>query len=209
MRIYDISVPFSGNLPIYAGDPGVSIENTSRIADGKRSNVSRFTFGCHSGTHIDAPKHFIDGGKTISDLPPEFFIGPAVVVECFGTPVITKDHINAIAADLDRKFVLLHTDNGDAMLEPEFCTRSVHLTGEAAETLCVRGIRGVGIDYLSVDMFRSPDFAAHYALLSKEKLIVEGIRLTGIPAGEYILSALPLNIPGGNGFPVRAILVEA
>jgi arylformamidase len=206
MKLLDITAPFSPALPVYNGDPSLTVEETSRIADGKRANVSRFTFGCHTGTHIDAPKHFLDDGKTIADLPPEHFAGSAVVVEIFGCPAIGAAEIDAIPGDLDGKIVLLHTDNGDAMLDSTFRTDFVHLTGEGAEALCRRGIRGIGIDYLSVDAYGSPDFAAHMALLTREKLILEGILLTDIPAGEYFLWALPLNIPGGNGFPVRAVL---
>jgi len=207
MKLYDISVPFSIGLPVYGEDPPIITTDTDTIAAGGVANVTRFEFSCHTGTHIDAPKHFIDGGKTISDLPLCHFVGPAIVVEAFGKPAMDEGDINAIPGDISGKFILLHTDNGDAMLDGKFRGDYVYITEAAAKSLCERGVKGVGLDYLSVDPFGSKTFPAHMALLGAGMIILEGIRLTGIRPGEYLLSCAPLNIPGGNGFPVRAYLM--
>lgn len=205
MKVYDISAPFSEKLPVYTGDPALTICDAKA---GSLANVSTLAFGTHTGTHVDVPKHLIDGGKALSDFPAETFLGDSVVAEALGKPVILKEDVEGIPGDIGGKIVLFKTDNGDAMLEPAFRTKYVHMDPAAAKALTDRGVKGAGIDYLSVDEYGSTGFGSHMILLGNGLFILEGAVLTHVPPGEYFLSALPLNIPGGNGCPVRAVLID-
>ena len=207
MKLYDISLPFSEKLPPFGGENRLTATETMRIRDGAKANVTAFIFGSHTGTHIDAPKHFLDDAATIADLPLSHFMGPALVVEVFGKSEVRAEDIAAIPGDISGKIILFHTDNADMMLDSAFHTVFASIGGDAAKALCDRGVKGVGIDYLSVDPYDLGEFPAHYSLLGAGMLVLEGIRLSGIAPGEYYLFAVPLLIPGGNGFPVRAFLM--
>ena len=208
MKIYDVTVPISEGVPIYSGDPAVKIETPSTIADGDPANVSHLCFGAHTGTHVDAPNHFIDGTRRLDELDLEKLVGPCTVVELDETVfAIRPEHLPA-AGSAER--ILFKTRNSAFWNEPErgFRTDFTYITPEAASLLAGGGVKLVGIDYLSVEKFGSEDFAAHVALLEKEVVIVEGLDLRDVPAGEYEIVCLPLKYVGGtgDGAPARTIL---
>ncbi len=205
MNYYDISVPLSPNSPTFPGDPTISFSPHYQIDNGDVCNLTTYSFGSHSATHIDVPLHFLADGKSVSDMPIERFIGPALVVDATGCDIIAAEHV----ANLDiapGMNILFKTDNKDALLCSEFKKDFVHVGIEAAEILSLKKVNMVGVDYLSVEGFGSKDFKVHKTLLSNNIILLEGIRLTNIEPGEYTLSALPIYIPGANGSPVRAIL---
>jgi arylformamidase len=194
-------------MPVYEGDPGIEITAWSALAKGNSSNVSVLQFGAHTGTHVDAPAHFIEGARRIDALSLESLIGPARVIQV-PDEVLEIDPGFLATCDLDGvERVLFHTRNSKFWSEG-FRKDFTHLSPEAAEILVDLGVKLVGTDYLSIEKFHSGHHRTHLALLSKNVIIVEGLNLTGIEAGDYELICLPLKIAegSGDGSPARAVL---
>jgi arylformamidase len=209
MRIHDISVPIHPSMPIWPGDPPVTIEPASRIARGGHSNISRLSLGNHSGTHLDPPIHFIPGGQTIDQLDLRVLYGPARVLDLTHVEqAITIEDLQAAKLDQREIRILFKTRNSLLWTKPGFQTGHVGLARDAAQWLVDRGVKLVGIDYLSVELFNSPEPFAHRALLSAGVIIVEGLDLSTISPKSYTLACLPLLIKDGDGAPARAILIE-
>ena len=211
MKIYDVTVAVSENVPIYEGDPRVSVDSVSRLADGDSANVSRLCCGLHTGTHVDAPNHFIDGTRRVDDLDLEKLIGRCVVVEIEeAVDAVESFHLPELDYDSGVERILFKTKNSAFWNEPEkgFRTDFTYITEAAARRLAEGGVKLVGIDYLSVEKFGSTDFATHMILLEKEIVILEGLDLRAVPPGEYELLCLPLKYRGGegDGAPARTIL---
>lgn len=211
MKIYDVTVAVSSGVPIYDGDPPVTIESVRRIADGDNANVSNLCFGAHTGTHIDAPNHFIDGTRRIEDLDVEKLVGPCRVIEMYDSVMaITHEHVAGLGG-VER--IVFKTRNSEFWNEPEkgFRKDFTYIEPAAARVLADAGVKLVGIDYLSVERFGSTDFATHITLLEKEVVILEGLDLRGVPEGDYELISLPLKYVGGtgDGAPARTILRKA
>jgi arylformamidase len=211
MKIYDVTVAVSENVPIYEGDPRVSVDSVSRLADGDSANVSRLCCGLHTGTHVDAPNHFIDGTRRVDDLDLEKLIGRCVVVEIEeAVDAIESFHLPELDYDSGVERILFKTKNSAFWNEPEkgFRTDFTYITEAAARRLAEGGVKLVGIDYLSVEKFGSTDFATHMILLEKEIVILEGLDLRAVPPGAYELLCLPLKYRGGegDGAPARTIL---
>lgn len=210
MPIYDVTVPLSNELPTYPGDPGIQIGDASSLANGDSANVSVLNFGAHTGTHVDAPAHFIDGGSTVESIPLDALIGEAVVVE------VPEDHLVVdeafvtanVAPGTER--VLFKTRNSAFWSEtpPQFHKDFTHLNLQAATWLRDQGAKLIGIDYLSIERFKSGNHEVHLALLSKGVVILEGLNLGNVPAGRYELICLPLRLRSslGDGAPARAVL---
>lgn len=210
MRIYDVSVPLHHQMPTYPGDPGIEINDWLSLANGDPANVSLLHFGAHTGTHVDAPAHFIAGASRVDSLPLEILIGPALVIEVPATlDRIDRAFIEGITSS-DYNRILFKTRNSQLWQRQglAFQENYVYLTHEAALALLERGTKLVGIDYLSVEGFNSNNFLTHLALLENEVIILEGLDLSGVPPGEYELICLPLKIAGGagDGAPARAVL---
>jgi arylformamidase len=207
MPIYDISVPIKSGMPVYEGDPGIDIQPWSALAKGDSANVSFLHFGAHTGTHVDAPAHFIEGTRKIDALSFEALIGPARVIRV-PDDVTEIDPDFLASCNLDRiKRVLFHTRNSGFWNEG-FRKDFTHLSPEAAQKLVDMGVKLVGIDYLSIEKFHSGHHRTHLALLSNDVVIVEGLNLSDIPPGDYELICLPLKIAegAGDGSPARAVL---
>jgi arylformamidase len=210
MRIYDVSVQVSESTPTYPGDPHVEIEQWAALARGDAANVSMLHLGAHTGTHVDAPAHFIEGAPRVCSLPLEVLIGAARVVEV-STEVQAIEAEHIAAADLaGAKRVLFKTRNSAFWNDTSagFRTDFTYITHGAARTLVELGVQLVGIDYLSVEQFKSGRFDTHTTLLSNGVVIVEGLDLREVAAGEYELICLPLRLTGGSGdgAPARVVL---
>ena len=206
MKIYDITAEISESLPIYGGKRP-KVTDLQQIKKGDTYNFSSLEFTTHTGTHVDTPLHFIDNGSGCDDIPLDYYYGRAKVIRLAVTEHVRKEDLlphNIEAGDI----ILLNTGQSQYMRQGELKTDFLALTPEAAEYLVEKKIKTVGIDYLSIDPYGTPDFPAHMALLGNNIAIIEGLVLEGVPEGTYTLSALPLKIPGGNGSPVRAILVN-
>ncbi|MBS1808860.1 MAG: cyclase family protein [Acidobacteria bacterium] len=209
MKIYDITVPFSVELPVYPGDPTVQISQVASLAAGDICTVSHLSFGSHTGTHVDPPAHFIAGKATLDQLPLEILIGKARVVdvgEISAIDVATLEAANL--AGVER--VLFKTRNSQLWQQGahEFERSFVYLETDAAERLVNLGVKLVGIDYLSIEKFNFDQPTTHYALLSKDVVVVEGLNLAEVAAGDYELICLPMKIKNGDGGPARVVLRE-
>jgi len=208
MKIYDVSVPLSAATPTYPGDPGIEIRDWLTIAAGDSANVSLLHFGAHSGTHVDAPAHFIKAGNTVSSLPLASLIGKAEVIEVpSNVSVINEAFVLAnCAAGSER--ILFKTRNSAFWKESEFRSDYTYLDKTAAAHLVKLQIKLVGIDYLSIERFKSETFETHIVLLRNNIVVLEGLNLSEVPAGTYELICLPLKIAGGNGdgAPARTVL---
>ncbi len=210
MKIYDITVPISDTVPIYAGDPTVSFSTAASISNGDAANVSQISFGVHTGTHVDAPNHFIDGAKRVHEIDPEKLVGPCRVIQLPETVVaIEPEHVGDISGVCR---VLFKTQNSAFWAEPErgFRTDYTYLTPETARLLVDNGVVLVGIDYLSIEKSGSPGHPVHITLLEKEVVILEGVDLREVPAGDYGMICMPLKYigAGGDGSPARTMLWE-
>ncbi len=206
MRIYDITVPLSPALPVYPGDPEVTIMPLAQLQWGDAANVSRLVLSSHTGTHLDAPRHFFAEGLTIDGLDLHVLMGPARVCAFpHVTTHLTADDLRPLGL-AGTKRLLLQTPNAALWQKTGFQTNYVALTESAACLLVEMGVQLVGIDYLSVDAFERQDFPVHRILLGAGVLILEGLDLRAVPPGDYELLALPLLLQHGDGAPVRAIL---
>lgn len=177
----------------YPGDPEVRLERVSSIADGDVANLSRLDLGVHSGTHVDAPLHFLDGGAAVETLPLDVLVGPCVVV----------DGLDPAAVPAGAERVLFKTPNSHLWERDEFSEDFVKLDGDAARALVERGVRLVGIDYLSIG-----DEEAHRILLRAGVVAVEGLDLREAEPGEYRLVCAPLKLKGAEGAPARVLLLR-
>jgi arylformamidase len=183
----------------------VQVTPIAQLAQGDAANVSCLTLSSHSGTHLDAPRHFFTAGAPVDALDLEILLGPVRVCMLTTTTHITADDLRPLhLAGLRR--VLFKTTNSRLWATPGFQTSYVALTPSAATFLVEIGIQLVGIDYLSVDAFAQQDFPVHRILLGADVLILEGLNLQAVPPGEYDLIALPLLLKDGDGAPARVLL---
>jgi len=204
MRIYDITMPLSAELPFYPGDFPVEIVPWTRVAAGDSANVSRLTLCTHAGTHIDPPRHFDDLGLAVDELPLGLLIGRALVLEIPGVPLVDRTHLQQLPVHGVERLIL-KTGNSELWNREGFRPDFAALSVDGARFLVEAGVKLVGIDYLSVERVDG-DGEVHQTLLANGVLILEGLNLADVEPGEYELICLPLKIKGGDGAPVRALL---
>ena len=208
MKIYDVSVPISSELPTWPGDPRVSLTRASSIAKGDAANVSRLDAGVHTGTHVDAPVHFVDGATGIDAIPVETLVGPCLVVEA-NPPGLELRPEDLPAKDHRR--ILFKTRNSAlwAAGATQFDTEFVAVGLDLARRLVGEGKLLVGVDYLSVESYQAPfEHPVHHTLLAARVVVIEGLDLSQVEAGEYDLYCLPLKLVGSDGAPARTVLVR-
>ena len=205
-RLYDISMPVVSGGIVYPGNPEIRFSSHQAIARGDSANVSQVAFGSHTGTHVDAPRHFDDAGIGVDELPLDRLCGPAVLLH-FPDDVMSIGARELRDHDLGGHIrVLLKTRNSVLQTKPAFTRDYTYLAPDGAEHLVSRGVQLVGIDYLSVEQFKSGHHRAHHILLDAGVVIVEGLALVEPNAGSYELICLPLRLAGLDGAPARAIL---
>jgi arylformamidase len=204
VEIIDISIPIRPAMVVYEGDPPVLIERALSITEGAAANVSRLDFGVHSGTHVDAPVHFLEGEPGAESLPLDALVGSAEVVNATAVQdVLDEPALRGLAIPQGAERVLFKTTNSRLWELDEFTPDFVRLSGDGARYLVGRGVRLVGIDYLSVG-----DEEAHVELLRASVVPLESLDLRGVEPGTYRLICLPLPIAGSDGAPARAVLVR-
>lgn len=210
METYDISLTISPGMPVWPDDPRVILERIGKIEDGENSNVSRVDMSVHTGTHVDAPYHFLGGdAATVDELSLRVLTGRAYVLHLPDeVDQITSEVLENAEIPPRTRRLLFRTRNSQywAKGETEFQTDFVALTADGAQFLVDRGVRLVGIDYLSISPFRNSR-PTHEILLKAGMVIVEGLNLSGVSQGRYSLYCLPLKLAGSDGAPARAILV--
>jgi arylformamidase len=193
-------------MPTYAGEPGLRLEFHSSIAMGDSANVSNLCLGSHTGTHVDAPQHFLQGAATVEALPLEALVGAADVLQLDVDRDITAADLKVARLAPDARRLLLRTPNGRYWEENEFHTDFIGLTVDAAAWVADRPFLLVGIDYLSIERFQSQDYAVHRLLLAAGIVIVEGLDLRGVAPGRYQMACAPLKVVGAEGAPARVFL---
>lgn len=208
MRIYDITLTLSPEIPTWPGDPLFFMERFDKIEAGDNTNTTRFEMSAHTGTHVDAPYHFINHGKGVDQLSLKILTGRVYVLHLTDLSVIT-------AADLERadipprtRRLLIRTRNSEYWAKgvKEFQTDFVGLSADAADYLVKRGVKLIGVDYLSVAPYKQSR-PTHEILLRNNVIIVEGLNLAEVAQGRYMLYCLPLKLKGADGAPARAILI--
>jgi arylformamidase len=204
-RLLDISVPLASGMITFPGNPEFELQPIKRIAEGGSANVSRLVLGTHTGTHVDAPKHFFDGGAGVEALPLDLLIGRARVIQVRRRGGITQEDLATAGLREDLR-VLLKTQNSAFWKDQDFRQDFTHLTESAARYLVEQGVKVIGIDYLSIEQFKKPGAPAHRALLSEGVIIIEGLNLADVDAGMYEMYCLPLPVRGGDGSPARVVL---
>jgi arylformamidase len=210
MKIHDISLTVTNEMVVWPSDPKVKLERVNKIEEGKNANVSHLDMGVHTGTHVDAPFHFLPGEKTVETLQLDILIGQALVVEIpDSAAAITAVEVEQAAIPAGTVRVLFKTRNSTFWreTEPVFHTDFVGVSADGAEALVARGIRLVGLDYLSIAPYKKSR-PTHEVLLKAAMVVVEGLDLGGIAPGTYTLVCLPVKLGGSDGAPARAVLME-
>jgi arylformamidase len=211
MTIYDISLTISPDLPTWPGDPALEIKQFESIDKGSKTNCTSISTSVHVGTHVDAPHHFLNDGRTVEQLSLEVLTGHCYVLQLpDGVDAITSEVLDRSEIAPDMKRILFGTSNSHlwAKGEKEFQTDFVAITEDAAEWLVDHGVQLVGVDYLSVAPY-GDSTPTHTVLLKAGIVIVEGLNLSKVMRGFYDLYCLPLKIAGSDGAPARAILIQS
>jgi arylformamidase len=208
VRIYDVSVGISPQIPVWPGDPPVKLERTREIAKGANANVSRLEIGVHVGTHVDAPSHFIDGAPTVETLSMKTLNGRAYVIDLPEAEVLDAKTLEEAGIPPRTRRVLFKTRNSEFWPSEgsEFRPDFVAVDKSGAEWLVKKGVQLVGIDYLSIAPYKQSR-PTHRVLLDAGVVVIEGLDLREVSRGRYKLHCLPLKITGSDGAPARVILM--
>lgn len=210
MTIYDITLTISPDMPVWPGDPAVALEQVESMDKGAEYNLTRLAMSVHAGTHVDAPHHFLNDGRTAESLPLDVLTGPCYVVQ-FPDDVdeITAEGLARTPIPDGVERLLFGTRNSRwwAQGVKEFQTDFVAVSEDGAQWLVERGIKLVGVDYLSVAPYHQ-SVPTHRVLLQAGIVALEGVNLAQIPRGFYDLYCLPLKLARSDGAPARVILVR-
>jgi len=208
MKIYDVSLPIKNNMLVWPGDTGVRIKTLATV---KKDGIGKsfFSFGSHTGTHIDAPSHFLDTDLSIDKISPEKLIGDCRVIDLTNLKkqeISIKDISRFSIKRNDR--ILLKTGNSSLLFGKEFPKNYVYLSLAGAKFLADKKINLVGTDFLGIEKKGNPNHPTHKALLEAGIVLVEGLDLREVPQGSYQIFCLPLRMVGADGSPARVILVK-
>ena len=202
----DVTVPIFDGMVHWPGNPPVSLKRVLRIDHGDGANVSALSLGVHTGTHVDAPVHFLASGLDVRAIDPAVAIGPARVVAISDAASVTRAELELARPQPGERLLLKTRNSAHAWHEEAFREDFVYVSADAAQYLVECGVALVGVDYLSVGGFFADGEATHRALLEAGVLIVEGLDLTRVAPGRYELLCLPLPLSGSDGAPARALL---
>jgi arylformamidase len=205
MKLIDVTVPLDASLPNYPGNQPFVLDAVKRIANGDSSNVSAIRMSAHAGTHVDAPRHYFDDGAGVEALALEMLLGRTRVIEVTSRNGIGADELAVHNLSEDVR-VLIKTHNSKLWGSPEFHPDYVGVTASGAEYLIAHGIKVVGVDYLSVEAYKTPGAPAHHALLGGGAIVIEGLNLRDVEPGIYDMLCLPLRVVGADGAPARVVL---
>ena len=203
----DITVPLvPGRVPLYPGDTELEVTRVQARVEGDDANVSKLVCSLHCGTHVDGPAHFFDGRPGVETIAMEALIGPAWVVDATSTTaMIDAARLDQLDIPADSSRLLFKTTNSALWDDPSFVEDFVAMTADGAAALVERGVRTIGIDYLSIAPYDDPA-PTHEVLLDAGVTIIETLDLRSVEPGPWQLTCLPLRIPGADGAPARALL---
>lgn len=199
-------------MTTWGDEPGLRVTPLRRIARGDSANVSLVSFGDHTGTHVDPPIHFIEGGAAADALPLDALLGPCTVVHYDGTGHVSGEWLERAKLPANTTRLLIRTTNSELWNDPSHrYTRDFVAVNAGAARWCVaHGVRLVGVDYLTIEP-QGPEkagYPTHQTLLGAGVVIIEGLDLRAIAPGTYDLVCAPLKIGGGDGAPARVFLIE-
>lgn len=207
-RVLDISVPNGPGQHVYPGDPEPRVDAVRRLANGDVCNLSLLTMGSHTGTHVDAPFHFLADGAKLGEVPMDRMVGECLVADLRGRAAVDAAALRDVPLR-DGDILLCLTDNSAKWAAPAFQTDFTYLTKDAADVCLQRGVKAVGMDYLSIEAFGTSEFVVHQTLLGAGVFVIEGLDLRQVtPGRRYTLVCLPLKFPELDGAPARAILLD-
>ena len=202
----DISVPLRDGMVHWPGDPPVTIKLVKDMGHGDTANLSIISMGAHSGTHVDAPIHFLQQGQGVDKVPLGTMVGRARVIEINDTESIKPEELFRYRIRRGERILFKTRNSSYVWKTNQFVEDFVYISDEAARFLVDRGVRMVGVDYLSVGSFRHNGSDVHRILLNGGVWIVEALDLSHVTAGKYELICLPLRLVQRDGAPARAIL---
>jgi len=204
--LLDISMPLKNGMVHWPGDPAPAIDLLASIEKGSICNVTRLAMSAHTGTHMDAPRHFVENGITMEHMPLDATVGPCRVIPIEDPQAITR-------AELERhdpqpgERLLFKTINSERCYQTDdFYDDFVYLSNDGAKFLAQRQVRTVGVDYISIGGFHKDLVRTHLTVLGAGIWVIEGLKLAQVEPGRYELLCLPLLIPGADGAPARALL---
>ena len=203
----DITVPLRRDMPVWPGCKGIRITPIMRLENGDSSNVSHLDCNLHTGTHVDAPRHFLQNGTTVEQLLLDVLVGPAFVAHLPEAADVTPRDLTDLNLPPSVRRLLLRTSNSElwAAGTAEFTEDYAALTPEAAQWIVDRQISLIGMDYLSVQRYGDSSIT-HEILLGADTVVLEGLNLSDVQPGPYELICLPLRLVGAEAAPARAIL---
>lgn len=202
----DVSVPLANGMHGWPGNPPTVVTMHLGTAKGDVCNVSAINFNSHTGTHMDAPRHFLHEGKTMDELPWDAVIGPARVVEIFDARAIQPAELEPLRPQRGERLIFKTRNSALGWSKPEFDKDFVYISKEGAQYLVDCGVQTVAVDYLSVGGFYKDGIETHHILLGAEVWIIEGLDLSQITPGAYDLLCLPIRFHAGDGAPARCLL---
>lgn len=205
MKLIDVSVPIDSHLATYPGDTPFTLQAIKRCARGDSANLSTLHMSAHTGTHVDAPRHFFDDGGGVETLPLEILCGRTRIIELTTRRSVTAEDLAPFDLSEDVR-LLLKTHNSRLWGTPEFHTDFIGVTEGGARFLVDRGVKVLGIDYLSVEDYETPGAPAHHVLLGGGTIVIEGLNLRDVEPGIYEMFCLPLPVVGSDGAPARVVL---
>ncbi len=211
MKIFDVTVPITNSMAVWPGDPAVNNHLVAAIENGDEANVTAIHMSAHTGTHIDAPRHFVENGDGIESLHLSTLLGEVEVVEIdSNVDHIDVDTLACLNKERWKTRVLFKTRNSRLRLieKQSFDQAFTALLPEAANYLVNRGVKLVGIDYLSIAPFEN-GMDTHLAFLKNNVIVIEGLNLSDVSAGIYNLIALPILLENGDGAPARVLLIQS
>jgi len=204
-KYYDLTATISESTVVFPGDPIYKSEDVCSLVKGSQYHLCHMHFGNHTGTHVDFPAHVVPEGKTSSDFSINDFIGSGLIIEVPDTEKsITKSFVSSQSISA-KDFVFFKTANSKLSKQIKFTDKYVYIEPDAADELLKKGVKIVGIDYISVDKYEAEDLPVHNSLLSNDVLLVEGLELNDVPIGRCKIYIMPINIRGMDGLPARVI----
>ena len=206
MSWIDISVPLKNGMAHWPGDPAFQSRLAKTLGDDCPCNLTHLEMSAHTGTHMDAPRHFIADGKTMEAMPIDATIGPCRVIEIHHDTAITAAELEPHNLQRNERILFKTRNSARSWQTNDFDEDFIYIAQDAARHLTASGVMTVGVDYLSVGGYKKDGVETHVELLGAEVWIIEGLNLAAIAPGEYDLACLPLKLVGSDGAPARAIL---
>ena len=205
MPIFDVSQTLDESTPIFPGDPPFSIAPVFSRENHDEFNLSLLSMTTHTGTHVDAPLHYLDGGRTIEALPPDILVGNGIVLDLRGVEIINRAILEKSPLNQETR-IFFKTDCSAGLREKNLNKKHAYMSDSGAQLLMEHGVKLVGIDCMSVDRCDDQYAPVHKLLLSSDVIIVEGLDLNDVPAGTCRIYCLPLKIRGADGAPARVFI---